>query len=85
MEDLRHVFINFNFENDVSQLAIGKPMVSSNLHAIHNVGKTSLPNFTKHSKSVFRIRGNRISSSSILIFFTILQSDESIAKSSRTI
>ena len=33
MDDLIHIFINFNFENDLSQLAIENPMVSSNLYA----------------------------------------------------
>ena len=40
IEDLTHVFINFNFENDISQLAIENAMVSSNLYAILKVGKT---------------------------------------------
>ena len=51
MEDLKHVFINFNFENDLLQLAIETPMVSSNLYALHNVGKTSVGNRTKHSSA----------------------------------
>ena len=41
IEDLTHVFINFNFENGISQLAIENAMVSSNLYAILKVGKTS--------------------------------------------
>ena len=32
IDDLIHVFINFNFENDLSQLAIENPRVSSNLY-----------------------------------------------------
>ena len=39
MDDLIHIFINFNFENDLSQLAIENLMVSSNLYAIHKVGR----------------------------------------------
>ena len=31
IDDLIHVFINFNFENHLSQLAIEDPMMSSNL------------------------------------------------------
>ena len=57
IEDLIHVFINFNFENDLSQLAIENPMVSSNLHAIHKVGKTSLPNCIKHSRACLGLEG----------------------------
>ena len=49
MEVLRHVFISFNFEKDLAQLAIKTPMVSSDQYAINNVGKTSLTNRTKHS------------------------------------
>ena len=51
INDLLHVFTNLNFENDLSQLAIEHPMVSSNLYAIHKVGKTSLPNCIKHSRA----------------------------------
>ena len=51
LDDLRHVFINFNFENDLSQFAIENPMVSCNLYAIHKVEKTSLPNCINHSKA----------------------------------
>ena len=50
-DDLIHVFINFNFENDLSQLAIENPMVSSNLYAIDKVGKTSFPNCIKHLRA----------------------------------
>ena len=39
IDDLKHVFINFSFENDISQLAIENPMVSSNLYAIHKLGR----------------------------------------------
>ena len=51
IDDLIHAFINFNFENDLSQLAIENLMVSSNLYAIHKVGKISLPNCIKHSRA----------------------------------
>ena len=51
IEDLRHIFINFNFENDFSQLAIENPMVSSNLYAIHTAGKTSFSDCTTHSRA----------------------------------
>ena len=39
IDDLIQVFINFNFENDLPQLAIENPMVNSNLFAIHKVGR----------------------------------------------
>ena len=51
IDDLMHAFINFNFQNDLSQLAMENPMVNSNLYAIHKVGKTSLPNWFKHSRA----------------------------------
>ena len=51
IDDLIHVFINFNFENDLLQLATENPMVSSNLYAIHKVGKTSLLNYIKHLRA----------------------------------
>ena len=57
IDDLIHVFINFNFENDLSQLAIENPMVSSNLYAIHKVGKTSLPNCIKNSRACLGLKG----------------------------
>ena len=57
IDDLIHVFINFNFENDLSQLAIENPMVSSNLCAVHKVGKTSLPNFIKHLRACLGLEG----------------------------
>ena len=57
IDDLLHVFINFNFENDFSQLAIENPMVSSNIYAIHKVGKTSLPNCIKHSRAYLGLEG----------------------------
>ena len=41
IDDLIHVFINFNFENDLSQLAMENLMVSNNLYAILKFGKTS--------------------------------------------
>ena len=51
IDDLIHVIINFNYENDLSQLAIENLMVSSNLYAIHEVGKTSLANCVEHSRA----------------------------------
>ena len=57
IDDLVHVFINFNFENDLSQLAIENVMVSSNLYAIHKFGKTSLPNCIKHSRACLGLEG----------------------------
>ena len=57
IDDLIHVFINFNFENDLSQLAIENQMVSSNLYAIHKVGKISLSNCIKHSKACLGLKG----------------------------
>ena len=57
IDDLIHVVINFNFENDLSQLAIENPMVSSSLHAIHKVRKTSLPNCIKHSRACLGLEG----------------------------
>ena len=57
IDDLIHVFINFNFENDLSQIAIKNPMVSSNPYAIHKVGKTSFPNCIKHSKACLGLEG----------------------------
>ena len=59
IDDLIHVFINFNFENELSQLAIENPMVSSNLYAIHILGRHSFQTALN-----IRIRGNCISSSS---------------------
>ena len=57
IDDVIHVFINFNFKNDLSQLAIENPMVSSNLYAIHEVGKTSLPNCIKHLRACLGLEG----------------------------
>ena len=57
IDDLILVFINFNFENDLSQLAIENPMVSSNLYAIHKFGKTSIPNYIKHSRACLGLEG----------------------------
>ena len=57
IDDLVHVFINFTFENDLSQLAIENPMVGSSLYAIHKVGKTFLPNCIKHSRACLRFEG----------------------------
>ena len=57
IDDLINVFIHFNFENDLSQLAIENLMVSSNLCAIHKVGKTSLPSCIKHSRACLGLEG----------------------------
>ena len=51
IDDHIHVFLNFIFENDLSQLAIENPMVSSDLYATHKVEKTSLPNCINHSRA----------------------------------
>ena len=61
IDDLIHVFINSNFENDLSKLAIENPMVSSNLHTIYKVGKTSLPNCVKHSRTCLGLGGTAFS------------------------
>ena len=52
---LKHAFINFNFENDLSQLDIENSMARNNPYAIHNVGKTFLPNYTKHSSACLEL------------------------------
>ena len=57
IDDLIHVFINFNFEKDLSQLAIKSPMMSSDLYAIHKVGKTSFPNCVKHLRPCLGLEG----------------------------
>ena len=57
IDGLIHVFITFNFEDDLSQLAIENPMVSSNLYAILKVGKTSLPNCIKYLIACLRLEG----------------------------
>ena len=78
--DLIHVFININFENDLSQLAIENPMVSSNLYAIHKVGKTSLPNCIEYSRACFGLEGTAfplaqksIAKSKVIICLVFLQ------------
>ena len=38
IDDVIQVFINFNFENDLSQLAIENPMMSTNLYGINKLG-----------------------------------------------
>ena len=63
IDDLIHVFINFNFENDLSQLKIENPMLSSNLYEILKVEKTS-SKLQSTYESMIRIRGNCISSNS---------------------
>ena len=80
IDDLTHVFINFNFENDLSQLAIENPMVSSNLYAIHKVGKTSLPNCIKHSRvclglegTAFHLARRSIKKSKVIICLVFVQ------------
>ena len=55
IDDLTNVCINFNFENYLSQLAIENSMVSSNLYAIHKVGKTSFPNCIKRSRACLEL------------------------------
>ena len=57
IDDLVHVVINFNFENYLSQLAIENPIVRGNLCAIHKVGKTSIPNYNKHSSAFLGLEG----------------------------
>ena len=61
IDDLIDVFINFNFENDLSQLAIESPMVSSNAYAIHKVGITFLPNCIQHSRACLGLEGTAFS------------------------
>ena len=80
IDHLIHVFINFNFKNDLSQLAIENPMVSSNLYAIHKVGKTSLPNCIKHSRAYLRLEGatffparRSITKSKVIIYLVFVQ------------
>ena len=57
IDDLIHVFINFNFENDLLHHAIDNPMVSINQYAIYKVGKRSLPNCIKHSRACLGLEG----------------------------
>ena len=57
IDDHIHVFINFNFENGLSQVAIENPIVSSNPYAMHKVGKTSLPNCIKYFKACLGLEG----------------------------
>ena len=80
IDDLIHVFINFNFEIDLSQLAIENPMVSGNLYAIHKVGKTFLPNCIKHSRAclgleetAFPLAQRIITKSKIIICLVFVQ------------
>ena len=80
IDDLIHVFVNFNFENDLSQLAIKNPMASSNLYAIHKVEKTSLPNCIKHSRTCLGLEGTAfplaqrsITKSKVIICFVFLK------------
>ena len=51
IDDNRKVVIKLGLENDLSQLAIEKAIVSSNLYVMHTVGKISLPHFTRASKT----------------------------------
>jgi len=63
MEDLRRVFINFNFENDLLQLVIENPMVRTKLCAMH-VSEV-IPSKLKYTlKSMLRIRGIHVHRSS---------------------
>ena len=65
IDDLIHVFINFNFENDLSQLAIENQMMSSNLQYMQYIKLGRHPSQTAQTfKSMLRIRGNCISSNS---------------------
>ena len=78
--DLIHVFFNFNFGNDLSQLAIENPMVSSDLYAIHKVGKTSLQNCVEHSRTclgleetAFHLARRSITKSKVIICLFFVQ------------
>ena len=51
INDHRKVFIKLSLENDLSQLAIEKAIVSSNRYAMHTVGNIYLPNFTRASRT----------------------------------
>ena len=80
IEGFIHVFVNFNFENDLSQLAIENPMVSSNLYAIHKVGKTSLPNCFKYSRAclgleetAFPLAQRSVTKSKVIIYLVFVQ------------
>ena len=80
IDDLIHVFIDFNFENDLSQLAIKNAMVSSNLYAIHKVGKTSLPNCINHSRACLGLEGTAyplarrsITKSKVIVYLVFVQ------------
>ena len=80
IDDLIHVFINFNFENDLSQFAIENPMVSSNLYAIHKVGKIFFSNCIKHSRAclgleetAFPLARRMITKSKIIICLVFVQ------------
>ena len=57
IDNLIHVFVNFKFENHLSQLVIENPMVSSNLYAVRKVGKVFLPNCIKHSRACLELGG----------------------------
>ena len=61
MKDLKHVFINFNFVNHLSQLAIENPIVSSKVYTLHNVETKSLPNCSKHLSACLRLEGTGLS------------------------
>ena len=39
IEFLKQVFINFNFENDRSELAVVTGMITNNKNAVHTSGK----------------------------------------------
>ena len=80
VDDLIHVSINFNFENDLSKLAVENPMVSSNLYAIHNVGKASFPNWVKYSRAclglertAFPLARRSITKSKVIICLVFVQ------------
>ena len=80
IDDLIHAFININFENDLSQLAIENPMVNSNLFAIHKAGKISLTNCFKHSRAclgleetAFPLAQRSITKSKVIIYLFFVQ------------
>ena len=80
IDDLIHVFINLNFENDLSQLAIANPTVSNNLYAIPKVGKTSFSDCIKHSraclgleKTAFSLARRSVTKSKVSICLAFVQ------------
>ena len=49
--DRRKDLIKLILENDLSQHAIEKAIINSNLYAMHTVGNVPLPNFTRASRT----------------------------------